>query len=391
MSFWATPWRARDRRQDRDDYYEVQRITDGFIRACEGAGLVRTVDTVTGPTVIPPKLTHITLGPPTVLVAQLQPGQTVEDVRAAAPRLAPHLGAVGLRVEPRGVGDWVVLTLLQADPLADTVPLPSGPITGPLLLGWDENGRETTTTDPLPHLCAAGSTGSGKSSFAYSLLAQVAERAKAGEPVKISGVDPSGVLLRPFLEWQPTGPPRGSVSSGHLPGVVLGLSDPAAIERKMTELVGEMDRRIKAIPRDRDRLPVSPAHPWHLVVLEEFPGLLKALEAIDKKAATSVRASVSRLLAESRKAGFSVFLLAQRPEAQIIGGAERAQLGLRLSFRLDGLESVKLLHPEVDPALAAQHCTAAPGVAILSATGRPAQRIRTPWIEYGEYIERVSA
>jgi hypothetical protein len=45
------------------DEYEVDTIVNLWVRACEGAGLVRTVDTVTGPTVIPPRIVHLVLGP----------------------------------------------------------------------------------------------------------------------------------------------------------------------------------------------------------------------------------------------------------------------------------------------------------------------------------------
>lgn len=363
-------FRRRDR-QTAADQAEVDRIVDTWHRTCEAISLTHDVDTVSGVTHIVPRIEFVVLGPPTRLTVRLTPGMLPEDISAQGRRLARSMGAVGLRVEPRGLSH-VIVELLDTDPLADTLPLPTGPIIGPLLLGHDEHGHGVTAHDPLPHLIAAGSTGSGKSSFAYSMLAQVSDRLKAGEPVRVSGIDPSSVLLRPF------------------PGAVLGLSDPGRIERKLAELVAELDRRLTAIPHDRDTLPVSLTHPWHLIVLEEWPAVLKAADGFDKKLGTAVRAHVSRLLAESRKVRMSVFMLVQRPESALIGGFERAQLGLRVSFRIDA-EGVKLLHPEADPAIAAEHTTAAPGVALLSTSGTPAQRIRAPFLSYGEYVGRVAA
>jgi S-DNA-T family DNA segregation ATPase FtsK/SpoIIIE len=362
-------WR-RDPGPSTDRLY-VDRVTESWYRTCEALGLTHDVDTVTGTTHVVPRVEHVTIGPPTRLTVRLVPGMLPADISKAGPRLARSMGAFAIRVEPRGFTHALV-ELMPCDPLADTIPLPGGPITGPILLGVDEQGRDVSVAD-MPHTIAAGQTGSGKSLFAYSLLSQVAERIRAGEPCRITGIDPSSVTLRPF------------------PDAVLGLQDPARIERKLAGLVRELDDRLSAIPHDRDTLPVSHAHPWTLVVLEEWPAVLRALDVGDKKLANTVRSHVSRLLAEARKVRISVFILAQRPEANIIGGAERAQLGLRLSFRLDGPESVKLLHPEADPAVAAEHSTALPGVALLSTAGHPLQRIRAPFVPYSEFARRTAA
>lgn len=361
-------WWSRNR-TDAADQAEVDTIVETWHRCCESIGLTNDVDTVSGVTHVVPRIEYVRLGPPTVLTVRLTPGMLPEDITAQGRRIARSMGAVAIRVEARGFTHALV-ELLAVDPLAATVSLPAGPVTGPLLLGIDERGQDVTA-ERLPHMIAAGQTGSGKSAFAYSILSQLAERTTAGDPVTVTGIDPSAVTLRPF------------------PGAVLGLSDPGRIEQKLSGLVAEMDRRLRAIPHDRDTLPVSERHPWTVIVLEEWPAVLRALDVLDKKRAAAVRSYVARLLAEARKVNLTVFMLAQRPEASIIGGAERAQLGMRVSFRLDGFESVKLLHPEIDQATATAHTTALPGVALLSTTGRPVQRIRAPYVPYAEYIERA--
>ncbi|WP_300016879.1 FtsK/SpoIIIE domain-containing protein [Pseudonocardia sp.] len=360
------------RHAHRLDEAEVDLLVDAWARAAEGAGFVRTVSTVTGPTVIAPRLVHVVLGPPAVLTVRLEPGQTVTDLRALARRLAPHLGARALRVEPLGVGDHARVTLLAADPLADPLPLSPGP---GVLIGRGEDGR-CLRVEPadLPHLAVQGATRSGKSRWLYSLLGQLAAR----RDVEVAGVDPSGLTLRPFVDTR------------HARRQVRGLADLARIEAVLAELVAEMDRRLAAMPARLDVLPLDVGTPLLAVVLEEWPATLRALDATDPKQGKRVRALVARLLAEGHKAGLRVVLVAQRAEATIVGGAERAQCEGRLSFRVDNAESLRLLHPDSDD-LAADHATAPAGIALVGWPGRPTFRLRAPYVaSYGEYVAAVT-
>ena len=353
---------------------EVERLTSAWERACLGAGLIRRIETVSGPTLIPPRVTFVNLGPPDRLTVRLEPGMVADDLRSLAPRLAPHLGAYGLRIEPRGRGEWCIVTLLYEDPLDGVLSLPEGPLSGPVLIGTDEQGQDVTA-DPadLGHIAVQGATGSGKSAFLYSLLSQLADR----DGITVTGVDPSGILLRPFTEGPRSGP-------------LLGLSDPEIIADYTHRLVEDMDQRVRRIPRDRDSLPESEG--LRFLVFEEFPGLLRYLDAADNKIGKRVRAYVARLLAEGRKAGIRVILVAQRAEASVIGSTERGQCSTRVSFRVDNIDAVRLLHPDADPDTAAAHASAVPGVALVSSPGRPLTRVRAPWVGgYGEYVRRVAA
>lgn len=374
---WWGSATGRFRRRSADliaDEHEVDTIHTAWVRACEGAGFVRTVDTVSGPTVIPPRLVHIVLGPPTVLTIELQPGQVIADLRALSSRLAPHLGAVALRIEPAGHVHARV-TLLPSDPLADTYALDDR-TTGPVVLGADEDGHLVEVDEPnrLTHMVVAGSTGSGKSGWLYAFLPQVCRR----PDIRVAGVDASGLLFRPLPadEWR-----------------VSGLADPFAVEKAVTSLVVEMNRRItEEIPADQDTVTTSRGLPLVLVVFEEWPGTLRALDVADSKVAKRVRLGVARLLAESRKAGMRVVLVAQRAEAAIIGAAERSQCPTRLTFGASSVEDIRLLHPECPLDAAESHVSGPAGVALLSMPGKPLRRVRGPWNGngYGEYVRRVS-
>ncbi|MBJ7452925.1 MAG: hypothetical protein JHC71_12710, partial [Blastococcus sp.] len=248
---------------------------------------------------------------------------------------------------------------------------------GSLLLGRDEQGCDVTASPrDLPHLVVQGQTRSGKSAWCYALLAQLAPRPE----VLLAGVDPTGLLLRPFA------------GSRHAQLQAVGLADPARVVAVLEHLVAELDRRVATIDPRADQVATGPSCPVIVVVLEEWPGVLRVLDQLDPKgAARTARAAVSRLLAEGHKAGLRVVLVCQRADAAVIGGAERANLGGRLSFRVDNADAVRMLHPSAGPEVIAEHTAAPPGVALLELPDRPVARVRAPWIGgYGPYVDLVT-
>ena len=145
------------------------------------------------------------------------------------------------------------------------------------------------------------------------------------------------------------------------------------------------------MPARHDTVHPTTTTPLVLVVLEEFPGLLRAAQARDKKLAERITSAVLRLVSEGRKAAFRVLMLAQRFEANAVGGGyARDQFALRLSFRVPA-ESLVMLHGEDARSLGPAHANAAPGIAYLSAPGRDCVRIRAPYLGgYGEYCDRIA-
>lgn len=338
-----------------------------------GAGLGRTVQTVTGPTDTVPRIVQGC--PPGPFAIQLMPGQLLADVRAAAPRLAGHLGAALVRVSALP-GNRARIEPLAVDPLAATVPLP------PIRPGRVFVGRTDDGTDLVHdwrrsgHTVVQGVTRSGKSVWTYGVLAQFA----ADPCVRLAGIDPTGLLWRPFA------------GSRHEPCLVSGLRDLTRHERLLAGLVDEMDQRIVDLPMDRDSIEITAERPMLVVVLEEHAGFLRALDAADKDAGKRVRAHLARLLAEGAKVGVRVIILVQRAEAAILGAFERAMCSVRISFRTDNRAAVELLHPGCPPDVADGHTTSEPGVALVTEPGRPLARMRAPFMgDYAAYVRAVRA
>jgi hypothetical protein len=365
---------VRDAVWDRELHRErAADIETSWRLACEGISAlsVRT-NTPTGVTVGTPKVLISDIGPPVILAVQLRPGQVPEDITKNATRLAAAVGARTLRVTgSRGHG-WCVVELVHgADPLLMPLTPADLPPWGGVVLGRGEDGASVTgDVTTWPHWLLQGSTTAGKSSLLRWVLVQLAGR----EDVQLVGSDPSGSLWRPW----PAHPRR-----------VTGLADVRAHLRALENEVFEMDARLADLRPDADRVSTSAEVPLRVVVLEEFAGLLRAADVLDKDIGMRVRLAVGRLLAEGHKAGVRVLVLVQRADAKVVGGFDRSNLGMAISFRTDR-EGVLMVHPGASAEIVDAHVSAPPGVALLTAPGLPLTRFRAPWLTYPDYARMVA-
>lgn len=362
---------------------------------CEYVGLCHTVPTVSGPTIVTPKLVGVGVdGPDHVLLVEMLPGQLVENYRAEAVRMVETLGCSHLRFTPRG--DMLLeIELRHSDPLDVPVTLDISAMSAghliadhPVLLAQTETGEQLRLNWATgPHVVVQGTTGSGKSVWCYSQLAQLVRC----DDVLICGSDPSGLLLgRPYIgtrhrEWQ-----------------AIGTQDVKAHLELLARLVAEMDRRIAALPDREDLLTPTVETPLLLVVLEEFAGLVKLAATLpapgrgEAKIADQLKALFGRLVSEGRKAAIRLLVVTQRADASIIGGFERGQLGLKLSFRVTDPEALVMLHPEARDWFA-EHAHAPAGVALLETPTTVVTRVRGPRLsgddltDYAQYWDQVQA
>lgn len=393
-----------DRRRASRSVEIVEDFADVWRRLCEFVGLSYTVSVASGQTVVTPRLVGADLldDGAVVLVVQLLAGQLPAHFEAVADQLAPALGVQRVRIVPRGF-HWIRVELLHADPLNVTVTTPVQ--TGararrsvndhPVLIAQGEDGTPITETwTRVPNAVIQGATRSGKSVWCYSVLAQLADF----DDVVIAGSDPSGLLLgRPYEgtrhhEWQST-----------------GSRDVYAHLALLRRLVDEMDARIAELPARADKWETfTPDRPLFVVVLEEFAGLLRLASTVppppkgEPGAGIKVRdqllALYGRLVSEGHKAGFRLQVITQRADATVVGGFERGQLGLKLSFRVDDREALPMLHGDDARPLVGSHRYAPPGVALMDTPSVPLRRVRGPRLpgpteeaDYARYWDEIAA
>lgn len=375
-------WLAR-RHTRRVDEQLAGELADQWRQVAEGAGIGRSGASDAGiPFTAVPRVEHVDLGAPdAALTVRLMPGQLVTDISRVSRRLAAGMGYPAVRVVGMSNGR-VRIVLLSSDPLAaivGAVPAAESALS-PLVVGVGEDGRPVTLElGPAAHMVVQGTTGSGKSVGLYSLLGQVVR----APDVRVTGVDPTGLLLGPWAG-------RRVLPIGNIPGPVCGTADPGRYVLVLDQLVREMDRRIANLPAGADQVELGPDCPVLLVVLEEHPATLRILDGHDPKLGKLYRALVGRLLAEGRKAGVRVVLVTQRADAAIVGAYERGQASHRISFRVDSLDAVRMLHPDGTADVVAEHATAPAGVALLTAPGVPLTRLRAPWVTYAAYCAAVT-
>lgn len=375
-----TRWFAR-RRQDERDAERASALVRAFLATAANVGLCQDTESCAGiPGTATPMVRHVRLGEDSDrLMVEVLPGQLVSDYQDKAAQLAEGLGGYRVIIKRRS-HKVLSLDVLHHDPLAEQVLPEPGP---ELVLGSLESGQSMTVgLESMAHMIVQGSTRSGKSRFCYGLLVQLVER----PDVLICGSDVTGLLLRPFQDTR------------HFDLQALGSADVTEHLAVLERLVAIMDDRIAKIPEDTDVYPCGVDDPYLFVVLEELPGLLRLAAAHDvsisnkaAKIAPRIRAAFGRLLAEGAKAGLRLLLVSQRADADIIGGFERAQAPLRISFAVDSRDAVRMLHPAAPDELVTAHLTALPSYALVSAPGLPCARLRAPFMgDYGAFHAAIA-
>lgn len=380
------------RRQDRWDEQHAASLVERFLAAAYGAGLCRDTESCAGlPGLASPRVLSVVLGDPDRLLVQMMSAQLVRDYEAVADRLAEGLGVPRVRIRVRSHG-LIWIELLRRDPLAEPVMLPTGISSvneqRVVLVGCETGEELSVCLREVAHIIAQGQTRSGKSRWTYGFLAQIA----GCQDVLIAGSDITGLIARAFEHTR------------HAPYWASGSGDIERHADVLEQLVAEMDRRNAAMPPRLDVFPTSVDDPQIWVVVEELAGLIEAAEAVDAlnpapktgrgavpRLKDRIKGAYKRLMAEGAKAGMHVLLLVQRAEAGIVGGFARGQASLRITFRVDDVESVKMLHSNVDRVAAEMHSTAESGIALLSGPGLPLLRGRAPHMpDYATFIDLIA-
>lgn len=236
---------------------------------------------------------------------QIRPqlGTRVSKIAVLAEELAMALGKRAARVYREGEAINIEVPRNKAEPVRllplcqrlATVP----PITA--ILGLDPDGVPLLlrlTAPDVAHILIAGTTGSGKTALARTLLTSLAMHNRQGE-VQLILIDPKG---------------RGFAQLAALPHILGGIvSEPLAAIDRLRWLVQEMERR------DRSRT----ATPVLVVAVDELADLIQTGGA-------AVEAMLTRLSQRGREAGIHLVACTQKPTAALIGGAMKANFPVRL-------------------------------------------------------------
>ena len=331
-----------------------------------------------------------------MVVRRTKSGQSAEDlcspetVGLLTQTMRELTGFFSLQVRAEAVGPNTQLNILFVDPLQgrrDSLE----PSAGLVRIGVDETGNDVFY-DPFEatHTAVQGMTRSGKSTQEDTRLSGLAGR----NDVRVCGLDPTAVLLGPWV----------GVGGGLIATPATANETPVYQHflEVITAIVAVMDERtmnLAAMSRDKlDRVDFSAVVPVLVVVLEEWPGILRASAAEDaaesrkpaERVAAKIEAAVGRLVAEGAKSGIRVLLLGQRLSAKALDTDSRSNFGVRHTLRVDNADAVGMLHDnsaQWAPIVAKFE----PGLGLLEAPGKGQRRYRADFTDYETYLRRVKA
>lgn len=241
----------------------------------------------------------------------------------------------------------------------------------------DENGLSVVwEPTQVGHMVISGITRTGKSKGSQSLIVGTLL-----PWVQYCGIDPSAGLLKPlkFFSERPQDFVLGS-DSGWIDAAV------ALLER----CVEVMRSRIASLGWAEKISDFSTETPVIVLVLEEYANFLVALEGHGKdgkKLRARVVSLVGTLLREGAKVGVTVLTILQRAEAAVLH--DRSQYSLRVSYRQDNLDSIKMLFDQPEQSDVSRIVSLSPGRGVLSDNGQALCWFQTPNPAYSDYVRTV--
>jgi DNA segregation ATPase FtsK/SpoIIIE-like protein len=318
---------------------ELEELARGFLRASTAYGVqVAQCDparAVVGPTVLR-------------FYVRLAVGQKLAELRSNLDDIGRQMSRSGLLVSQIPNSSDVALDIPRL--IRRNVPLVDGLAAlgeigsteeMPLALGITPEGtRLVPDLARLPHLLAAGTTGSGKTMLLYSLLMSLI----------IKHPDPA--TLRLFLS---TTKLEDFVYFEGLPHLEGGgvVDDALRAVTLLRELVGRVFEERGAIltqSRCRDigeynrRNPSTPLAPW-VVVVDELADLAGQLDG-DRHAQAAFYLNLRRIAQLGRNRGVHLILCTQRPSADLLPTNIRALMNARVSLNLNDATASRMILEE---------------------------------------------
>lgn len=184
---------------------------------------------------------------------------------------------------------------------------------GTAIIGIDSEGVPLLlrlSSPDVAHCLIAGTTGSGKTELARTLIASLMMHQKPRD-LQIALFDPKGHGFAPFAR------------APHLLfPIVKDIEETLA---RISYLVAEMERR------DRESID----RPRVVIVIDELADLMQAC-------GSELEAQLSRLVQRGRSAGFSLIACTQKPAARVVGSLVKANFPVRLVGRVASTDDARV-------------------------------------------------
>ena len=184
---------------------------------------------------------------------------------------------------------------------------------GTAILGLDTEGVPLLlrlSSPDVAHCLISGTTGSGKTELARTLLGSLTMHQKPRD-LQLALFDPKGRGLAPFAQ---------------APHLLFPLAqEPAMTIYRMQYLVAEMERRERAA-NERPRI---------VVVIDELADLLQTC-------GTDLEMLITRLVQRGRSAGLSLVACTQKPSAKAVGSLLKANFPVRLVGKVTSAEDARV-------------------------------------------------
>ncbi len=278
-------------------------------------------------------VSNYTMGPTvTRYEISLASGVPTKKITSISDNIQMSLSAISIRIEApipgkNTVGIEVPNRIRESVFFGDIIDNPKFLKTeDPLLLaiGLDIDALPVyTSIESMPHGLVAGSTQSGKSVCIASIITSLIVRNRPDE-VKLMLIDPKKVDLQQFSD---------------LPHLVTPIIDETQVAIEALKwMVKEMESRYDTLKRfkavnvtdyykRRSDLPHFIAMPRIIVIVEEASDLLLS-------GGSEIEDSILKLTQKSRAVGIHILLATQRPSADILKGAIKANIPTRFAFRV---------------------------------------------------------